>query len=51
MKGTRISGEHAHGENAGPGNPEAWLRAGLNHHLTFAVRQVGQAVDVAGGVG
>lgn len=21
----------AHGENAGPGDPEAWLRAGLNH--------------------
>ncbi len=41
----------AHGENAGPGNPEAWLRAGLNHHLTFVVRQIRQVIDMAGGGG
>jgi len=23
-----------------PGNPETWLRAGFNHHMTFVVRQV-----------
>jgi len=23
-----------------PGNPETWLRAGVNHHLTFVVRQI-----------
>lgn len=22
------------------GNPETWLRAGINHHITFAVRQI-----------
>lgn len=37
----------ASGANGGPGNPETWLRAGLTHHLTFAVRQIGQAVDLA----
>lgn len=24
----------------GPGTPETWLRAGINHHLTFAARQI-----------
>ncbi len=23
-----------------PGSPETWLRAGINHHLTFVVRQI-----------
>jgi hypothetical protein len=22
------------------GNPSTWLRAGINHHLTFAARQI-----------
>lgn len=27
-------------KKAGPGTPETWLRAGINHHLTFAARQI-----------
>jgi hypothetical protein len=23
-----------------PGNPETWLRAGINHHISFVVRQI-----------
>jgi len=36
----------------GPGTPETWLRAGINHHLTFVARQIpawaGAADTVAG---
>lgn len=28
------------------GSPETWLRAGINHHLTFVVRQIGQTLDL-----
>lgn len=28
----------------GPGTPETWLRAGINHHLTFAARQIASVV-------
>ena len=28
----------------GPGNPYTWLRAGINHHMTYATRQVLQLV-------
>ena len=27
-------------QKPGPGTPETWLRAGINHHLTFAARQI-----------
>ena len=26
------------------GNPESWLRAGINHHVTFVVRQISQTL-------
>ncbi len=29
-----------------PGSPETWLRAGINHHLTFVVRQIAQIADI-----
>ena len=29
------------------GNPETWIRAGINHHLVFAARQVQSAVSAA----
>lgn len=35
-------------KNDGPGNPEAWLRAGINHHMTVGVRQIQQAVNLGG---
>lgn len=28
------------GQSAKTGNPETWLRAGINHHMTFVARQV-----------
>lgn len=31
----------------GPGTPETWLRAGINHHLTFTARQVPTVVTVS----
>lgn len=30
------------------GNPETWLRAGINHHIVFAVRQVSRFVTEQG---
>lgn len=30
------------------GNPETWLRAGINHHLTYVVRQIANRSDVLG---
>lgn len=27
-------------QSPGPGTPEKWLRAGINHHLTFTARQI-----------
>jgi hypothetical protein len=35
------------GEDPRTGSPETWLRAGINHHLTFAARQI-QTAGVAG---
>jgi hypothetical protein len=32
----------------GPGTPETWLRAGINHHLTFAARQIPTVVAATG---
>lgn len=34
----------AKGKITTPGNPETWLRAGINHHLTFVVRQLAATV-------
>lgn len=33
------------------GNPETWLRAGVNHHLTFVVRQIANLGDAEGNGG
>jgi hypothetical protein len=30
-----------------PGTAETWLRAGINHHLTFVVRQIATVIDSA----
>jgi hypothetical protein len=31
------------------GNAETWLRAGINHHLTFVVRQLARMADSVAG--
>jgi hypothetical protein len=35
--------------NVKTGNAETWLRAGINHHLTFVVRQIANVVDSVAG--
>lgn len=29
------------------GNPETWLRAGINHHMTFVVRQIANLFGIS----
>lgn len=35
-------------KKGGPGTPETWLRAGINHHLAFVARQVSAWARAAG---
>lgn len=36
----------ANGDTRNTGNPETWLRAGINHHLTFVARQLNAVVGI-----
>lgn len=43
--GDRYISQVATRELATTGNPETWLRAGINHHIVFTVQQIGELLS------